>query len=115
MSHIINSFCRSREEDMKQKKFHSPINSVQQLMAITAEECGELTQICMKIMRKYNSINDIKNDTEWNEKLVEEAGDVMCMLELMVENGLLTNEQINARIQVKRNKLKTWSSLVDSK
>ena len=50
------------------------LDTHQQLFAITAEECGELTQVCMKILRKA------KVDDEWNEKLLEEAGDVYLSL-----------------------------------
>jgi NTP pyrophosphatase (non-canonical NTP hydrolase) len=88
----------------------SPINTLQQLMAITAEECGELTQACMKIIRRHNNF---VIEPKWRENLVEEAGDVLCMIELMVDHGLLTNDELGARVNVKRNKLKTWSTLID--
>mgnify|MGYP003705815549 CR=1 FL=1 len=91
---------------------NSPINSFQQLLAITAEECGELTQVCMKIMRKYDSLEDAKDDKYIN-LLIEEVGDVMCMLELMIEHKLITNRELSDRITVKRNKLKQWSTLID--
>jgi len=89
----------------------SPINQLQQLMAVTAEECGELTQVCMKIIRKYNDKKDI--DEEWHDKLVEEAGDVLCMIELLVENGYLTNRELGIRVNEKRIKLSKWSDLVN--
>jgi len=89
----------------------TPINTYQQLMAITAEECGELTQVCMKHIRKYRQQQDV--DEKWNHKLIEEAGDVLCMIELMVEHGLLTDADLRDRIEVKRNKLKFWSSLIN--
>ena len=90
---------------------NSVINTFQQLMTISAEECAELTQVCMKVMRKYDNMKDMSVD-KWREKLVEEAGDVLCMIELMVEHGLLTNEELGARVTVKRDKLKTWSNLI---
>lgn len=89
----------------------SPINQLQQLMAVTAEECGELTQVCMKIIRKYNNKKEI--DEEWHDKLVEEAGDVLCMIELLVENGYLTNRELGVRVNEKRIKLSKWSDLIN--
>jgi NTP pyrophosphatase (non-canonical NTP hydrolase) len=90
---------------------NSPINTLQQLMCITMEECGELTQRCSKMMRKFSTIEDA---TEQQRKLLlEEAGDVLCMIELMVEHGLLTNEELGVRVNYKRDKLKTWSNLVE--
>jgi hypothetical protein len=89
----------------------SPLNAIQQLMAITAEECGELTQVCMKIMRKYTTLEEIQND-KYKDLLIEEAGDVLCMIELLVEHGVLTNEELGARVTIKRGKLATWSNLI---
>ena len=88
----------------------SPINKLQQLMIITAEECGELTRRCSKIIRKYSTIDQIQEDQR--KKLLEEAGDVLCMIELIVENGILTNEELGVRVNVKRDKLKKWSDLI---
>ena len=93
------------------EELKSPLNAIQQLMAITAEECGELTQVCMKVMRKYTTLEEIQND-KYKDLLIEEAGDVLCMIELMVEHGVLTNEELGARVTVKRDKLATWSNLI---
>ena len=93
------------------EELKSPINAFQQLMAITAEESGELTQVCMKIMRKYDNTEDMSKD-KYRYQLVEEAGDVLCMIKLMVEHGVLTDDELDARVNVKRNKLKTWSNLI---
>ena len=88
----------------------NPINTLQQLMIITAEECGELTQRCSKIIRKYEKINQIEE--EQRIKLIEEVGDVLCMINLMVEHNITDWKELNARVQVKKDKLKIWSELV---
>ena len=88
-----------------------PLNKLQELMVITMEECGELAQVCSKSIRKYDTIEEVK-DSKVREKLVEEVGDVQCLIDLMVECGLLTKEEIDARINSKRDKLKTWSMLI---
>lgn len=93
-------------------ELNSPINDIQQLMAITAEECGELTQVCMKIMRKYDTLAGIEGD-KYRELLVEEAGDVLCMLELLSEHNLVDWQELYNRADVKRNKLKQWSTLIN--
>ena len=56
-----------------------------ELMVITMEECGELIQVCAKAMRtkEYSS-----------EKLTEEVGDVMCMVGLLMQYGLIDEEDI---------------------
>ena len=52
---------------------NNPINKLQQLMIITAEECGELTQRCSKIIRKYKKFSEIEDNQR--NKLLEEVGD----------------------------------------
>jgi hypothetical protein len=94
------------------QKLDTPLNDFQQLMAITAEECAELTQVCMKMMRKYDSLDKAKDD-KYISLLVEEAGDVFCMLELLVEHDLVEMWEISERVKVKREKLKQWSTLIN--
>jgi len=86
------------------------MNKLQELMVITMEECGELTQRCSKIIRKFETLDEVTEPQR--VKLLEEVGDVQCLINLMVECGLLTNDEIDARIASKRDKLKTWSELV---
>jgi NTP pyrophosphatase (non-canonical NTP hydrolase) len=92
------------EHDME-----SPINKLQQLMTITMEECGELTQQCSKIIRKYKDFENIEDDQR--EKLLEELGDVYCMIDLMCEHGVVDWKHIYARSSAKKDKLKIWSDL----
>ena len=80
-------------------------------MCITMEECGELTQRCSKIMRKYESLDLIEE--EQRVKLVEELGDVFCMMELMVEHNITDWIELQERADVKLEKLKKWSTLVE--
>lgn len=93
-------------------KFVSPINKLQQLMAVTAEECGELTQACMKVMRKYDNIEDLR-DSKFYENLIEEAGDVLCMLDLLVSNDILKEEDLLERADIKEMKLRKWSTIFE--
>ena len=79
------------------------LNKLNELMVITMEECGELIQACSKAIR----CNDYHNDS-----LKEEIGDVMCMIELIKSNGLITQREIDNQIQTKRMKLMKWSKLL---
>ena len=80
-------------------------------MCITMEECGELIQRCSKIMRKYETLDLIEE--EQRVKLVEELGDVFCMMELMVEHNITDWIELQDRADVKLEKLKKWSTLVE--
>ncbi len=78
-------------------------NKLQELLTITMEECGELIQACSKAIRC--------DDYYDNKKLLEEVGDVYCMIELLHEYDLISWSDIEERVKVKKKKLKRWSSL----
>ena len=67
------------------------------------EECGELIQACSKMIR-FDEPCDTK-------QLQEEIGDVMCMIEILRDGGLVSDKQIADRIKVKKEKLMKWSLL----
>jgi NTP pyrophosphatase (non-canonical NTP hydrolase) len=86
------------------------MDKITQMMVITMEECGELTQVCSKLLRKRHTRNEISDETKY--KLTKEVADVMCMIELMKEEGLIEHHEIVKGIQEKRDKLKIWSNLI---
>jgi|TARA_B110001454_G_scaffold5483_1_gene5129 NTP pyrophosphatase (non-canonical NTP hydrolase) len=77
-----------------------------ELMILTAEECGELTQACMKIIRHGLEPHRVA-------ALIEEVGDVQCLIDLMQVHDVMTFEEVDERIAVKKAKLEQWSSLYD--
>ena len=81
-------------------------NKLQELMTITMEECGELIQACSKMIRS-------KGKTKYLRNLQDEVGDVMTMIEIMKMSGLVTDDQIKDRMEVKKEKLMKWSILFD--
>ena len=89
---------------------NSPLNKLQQLMCITAEECGELTQRCSKMMRKYTELEQIENDQR--DKFLQEVGDVYFMIDLLCEHGVIDWQHVYAQSSAKKDKLKQWSELV---
>ena len=93
-----------RAYEMKEKIVKSDLNQEKELFCITAEECGELVQVCMKIARWGIDKKKISD-------LIEEVGDVALMLDLIVDAGYITKEEIKARKKVKKLKLKKYSSL----
>ena len=83
---------------------NSKLDTLQQLMIITMEECGELIQRCSKCLRKNEYYDD--------KKLLEEVGDVYTMIELMHEYDLVSWDEIEERVIIKKDKLKKWSNLI---
>ena len=75
-----------------------------ELMIITMEEWGELTQACSKVLRtdfKDHALQDLK----------QEVADVVCMIELMKKNGLVDDSDIVQGIKNKMEKLEIYSNL----
>ena len=80
------------------------MDKLQELLIITMEECGELIQECSKSIRKKHYYN--------NKELTEEVGDVMCMIELLLEYNIVSQTNIDERVFEKKKKLMKWSNLV---
>ena len=75
-----------------------------ELMLITMEECGELIEACSKTIR----CEDYKD----HPKMIEEVGDVLLLIEMIIQRGLVKQEDIDARKKIKIEKLKKWSNLI---
>jgi NTP pyrophosphatase (non-canonical NTP hydrolase) len=75
----------------------------EELMIITMEECGELIQQCSKAIRMKQFNKD---------ELKEELSDVMCMLEMMIDYGIITRTQLSNGANLKKMKLMKWSNLI---
>jgi phosphoribosyl-ATP pyrophosphohydrolase len=74
----------------------------------TSEEASEIIKVVSKILRYGMQPKDQK-------ALIEEIGDMQCMIDLIVEHKLITKTQIKNRIKVKSKKLKKWSNLWQKK
>ena len=75
-----------------------------ELLMIMMEECGELIEACSKAIRCENYKDD---------RLTEEVGDVLYMIDLIIKQGLVTSEGISDRMEIKEKKLKKWSNLIN--
>ena len=80
------------------------LESRQQLLVITMEECGELIQACSKALRKQDLFEQ--------QNLKDEIGDVYAMINLLVEHDVVSWTDLEDRVVHKRDKLKQWSDLV---
>ena len=74
--------------DMSEMK---KLDGRQELMTITAEECGELIQACSKSMRRGILFND--------QQLKDEIGDVYTMINLLVDYDVVSWTEIEERMK----------------
>lgn len=77
----------------------------QELLTILMEECGEVIQAASKCIR-------FGTDTKNLKSLEKEVGDLQCMIDLLHEYDMVSYTNLDERAQVKREKLKIYSSLV---
>ncbi len=92
------------------------MDKLTELLIITMEECGELTQACSKVLRKQDfekrKLKGKKTLEESMKDLTKEVADVQCMIELLQTEGLVDWTEIRQGVEEKRAKLKLWSNLV---
>ena len=84
----------------------------QEVLLIAQEECAEVTQAISKIFRF--GIDGSHNERTNKERLTEELGDLHCMIELMVESGLIDRKELLNASGLKRHKLIKWSNIFES-
>jgi NTP pyrophosphatase (non-canonical NTP hydrolase) len=88
-------------------------NSEKQILLICQEECAEVTQAISKVFRfGYDSVY---NDRTNHQRLTEEVGDLLAMIDLMFENGIIDESAANMAATQKKIKLKKWSNIFDDK
>ena len=80
------------------------IDEKEELLVIFMEECAEATVEASKIIRFG------RNDEEIGS-LAKEVGDLVCMINLLEEYGMINKSQINQYALAKKEKLKKWSNL----
>ena len=88
------------------------MNSIEkEVMLIAQEECAEVVQAISKVFRfGMDDVHPTTNKSN-RDSLEEEVGDLLCMLELMQQYGIINSKNVlNANVS-KRNKLKKWSNI----
>lgn len=79
-----------------------------EILLILQEECAEVIQAISKVKR-FGLENNY-------EQLEQEIADVICMINLAYDFGILTKDEdiIKSRILVKQERLKKFSSIYDT-
>lgn len=86
-------------------------NQIKEILCITQEECAEVSQSVSKIFRfGWDSVHP-KTGINNKEHLEEEIGDLLAMVDIMVEKCIISDSKLNEARKAKREKLKEWSSI----
>lgn len=83
-----------------------------EILVITQEECAEVIQEISKIFR-FGIDQQHKDGKLHQEKLEQEVGDLLCMINLMTTHGLIRPDQVTESVNKKAIKLKQWSKIYD--
>lgn len=86
--------------------------SQKQILLIAQEECAEVTQAISKVFR-FGFDSEYNGQTN-HQRLTEEVGDLLCMIDLMIEKNLLNKDAVDSASLKKRNKLQKWSEVFNS-
>jgi NTP pyrophosphatase (non-canonical NTP hydrolase) len=84
-------------------------DSNREVLLIAQEECAEVTQAISKVFRF--GMDAEHNERTNKERLTEELGDLHCMIELMVESGMIDRKELLNASGLKRQKLQKWSNI----
>lgn len=86
-------------------------NKVEEALGILQEECAEAIVEVSKIRRF--GIDSIHYKTELKHRIMleTELGDVLALIDILVEQGVIDSVAIDYAKEAKKEKLKTWSTL----
>jgi NTP pyrophosphatase (non-canonical NTP hydrolase) len=80
-----------------------------EVLLIAQEECAEVTQAISKVFRF--GLDAEHNGASNRERLTEEVGDLFCMIQLMIENGIININEVDNASANKKAKLQKWSNI----
>lgn len=87
-------------------------NKIQEILDILQEECGELVVAASKV-RRFGLDNSYKDGGTQRQHLTQEAGDVMLLIDLLIEKGVFTSQELEQAKYNKQEKLKVWSKIYE--
>lgn len=76
-----------------------------ELYALLLEECGEVVQVCGKILRHGEASCHPVSGERNRDSLHKELGDVMAAVQLLAHHGLLSIPEVRARARDKHQRV----------
>jgi NTP pyrophosphatase (non-canonical NTP hydrolase) len=87
----------------------------EETLVILQEECAEVIQSVSKILRfGFDSRYPTEDSASTKECLTMEVGQVLCMINLFIDQNVIDEESMIAAMNYKQVKLKEWSSIFDA-
>jgi len=90
-------------------------DKVKETMVILQEECAEVIQAVSKILRfGLDSRYPFDDSATTKECLTMEVGQLLCMVNLLIDQGIIDEDDMNGAMDYKTEKLKKWSSILNA-
>ena len=86
------------------------MNKLEEILTILSEECGEVVVEVSKHKRFGDSTYKGKTALD---RLQLELGDVLCMIDLLYQEGYLDPDIMIEQAKTKKKKLEKWSTIFD--
>jgi NTP pyrophosphatase (non-canonical NTP hydrolase) len=112
-NHIEQRAERESRNFTVYKKINAVDSKILEALVILSEECAEIIQEVSKIQRF--GIDEMSYHTHLTHRatLEQEVGDVLAMIDILVDQGILNTDKLEENKQAKFNKLKKWSSIYE--
>ena len=89
-------------------------NKFEEALGILQEECAEAIVEVSKIRRFGLDSIHYKTDIKHRAMLETELGDVLALVDILVEQGIIDATAIDYAKEAKKEKLKQWSSIYEN-
>jgi NTP pyrophosphatase (non-canonical NTP hydrolase) len=86
-------------------------SKIKETLGILQEECAEVIVEVSKCNRFGLDSIHYKTELLHSKMLEMEVGDVLAMVDILVEQGVLDRGRLDIAIQNKKDKLKVWSNI----
>ena len=88
-------------------------DKTQEALVILQEECAEVIQAVSKCYR-FGLDNSHKSGLTQRANLEMEVGDMLALVDILVEQGILDQDGLELAMDKKKEKLKIWSKLYET-
>lgn len=88
-------------------------NKIEEALGILQEECAEVIVEVSKIRRFGLDTVHYKSGVKHSTMLEMEVGDVLALIDILVEQGVLDRDGLEVAAENKKLKLKQWSKIYE--
>jgi hypothetical protein len=89
------------------------MDRIQEALDILQEECAEVIQEVSKCRRFGLDSLHYKTNLKHSTMLEMEIGDVLALVDILVDRGILNADRLEEAARAKQEKLKQWSKIYE--